>query len=293
MKKLKLHFLYNKSQRNGILFLILVIVSLQVFSFLMNDFKKDLADLNTDEIQAFQQQIDSLKIVEIENRKPKIFPFNPNYITDFKGAQLGMSVDEIDRLLAFRKGGKFVNSKSDFQKLTKISDSLLDKISPYFKFPDWVTNPQKNQNSNFKKYPTKPKVILSTTDINLATAEDFTSISGIGETLSQRIINYKKRLQGFTFEDQLYEVWNIDKEVIDRLLDVFKIETKPKIQKININTASFKEVLKNPYIDYELCKAIFNYKDQIAEYQSLTELKKIPNFPTEKYDRIALYLLAE
>jgi len=273
--------------------LILVIVSLQVFSFLMNDFKKDLADLNTDEIQAFQQQIDSLKIVEIENRKPKIFPFNPNYITDFKGAQLGMSVDEIDRLLAFRKGGKFVNSKSDFQKLTKISDSLLDKISPYFKFPDWVTNPQKNQNSNFKKYPTKPKVILSTTDINLATAEDFTSISGIGETLSQRIINYKKRLQGFTFEDQLYEVWNIDKEVIDRLLDVFKIETKPKIQKININTASFKEVLKNPYIDYELCKAIFNYKDQIAEYQSLTELKKIPNFPTEKYDRIALYLLAE
>ena len=285
--------MYNKSQRNGILFLILVIVSLQVFSFLMNDFKKDLADLNTDEIQAFQQQIDSLKIVEIENRKPKIFPFNPNYITDFKGAQLGMSVDEIDRLLAFRKGGKFVNSKSDFQKLTKISDSLLDKISPYFKFPDWVTNPQKNQNSNFKKYPTKPKVILSTTDINLATAEDFTSISGIGETLSQRIINYKKRLQGFTFEDQLYEVWNIDKEVIDRLLDVFKIETKPKIQKININTASFKEVLKNPYIDYELCKAIFNYKDQIAEYQSLTELKKIPNFPTEKYDRIALYLLAE
>jgi DNA uptake protein ComE-like DNA-binding protein len=259
----------------------------------MNDFKKDLADLNTDEIQAFQQQIDSLKLIELENRKPKIFPFNPNYINDFKGSQLGMSVDEIDRLLEFRKGGRFVNSASDFQKITEVSDSLLDEISIYFKFPDWVTNPQKNENSNFKKYPTKPKVEISTTDINLATAQDFTSISGIGEKLSERIINYRKRLQGFIFESQLYEVWNIDKEVIDRLLEVFSVQSKPTIKKININTATFKEILKNPYIDYELCKAIFNYKDQIAEYQSLTELKEIPNFPADKYDRIVLYLLAE
>ena len=170
----------------------------------------------------------------------------------------------------------------------------MAEISSYFKFPDWVTNQSQNNNSStFKKYPSKPKTKISTSDINLATAEDLQTISGIGEKLSERIINYKNRLQGFTFESQLYEVWKIDKEVIDRLLNVFKVQTKPDIKKININTATFKEVLKNPYIDYELCKAIFEYKKQIAEYQSLTELKKISNFPIDKYDRIVLYLLAE
>mgnify|MGYP000713291892 CR=1 FL=1 len=294
MKIFKSHFWYNKSQRNGILLLILLIIVLQFFSYQINNFDDKLVDLNTDENLAFQKQIDSLKILEIENRKSKIFPFNPNYITDFKGAQLGMSIGEIDRLHKFRESNKFVNSVSDFQKVTDVSDSLLDKISPYFKFPDWVTS--RNQNvisSAVEKFYKKPKVKISTTDINLATAEDLTSIRGIGEKLSARIINYRKRLRGFSFESQLYEVWKIDAAVIDRLLKTFKIVSTPDIKKININTATFKEVLKNPYIDYELCKAIFNYKDQIAEYQSLTELKQIPNFPIDKYDRIVLYLLAE
>lgn len=49
-----------------------------------------------------------------------------------------MSVEQIDRLLAYRKQGKFANSPKEFQQVTGISDSLLNAISPYFKFPDWV-----------------------------------------------------------------------------------------------------------------------------------------------------------
>ena len=49
-----------------------------------------------------------------------------------------MSIEEIDRLHSFRKKNKYVNSIEEFQELTKMSDSLLNKISPYFKFPDWV-----------------------------------------------------------------------------------------------------------------------------------------------------------
>ena len=68
---------------------------------------------------------------------------------------------------------------------------------------------------------------------------------------------------------------------------------KPKIQKFNVNTATFKEVLKNPYIDYELCKKIFNYRDEVAELQNISELKNIDGFPLNKYDRIILYLEAK
>ncbi|HKJ06698.1 MAG TPA: helix-hairpin-helix domain-containing protein, partial [Flavobacteriaceae bacterium] len=73
----------------------------------------------------------------------------------------------------------------------------------------------------------------------------------------------------------------------------FKITSLPEIKKVNVNTASFKQVLHLPYIDYELTKKIFNYRDEVAEIQSLDELKKIDDFPLEKFNRIALYLEAK
>ena len=90
--------------------MVILIITLQSI-IVFGDFSSDEnIDLDSSEVLAFHQQIDSLKIVELENRKPKIFPFNPNYITDYKGEQLGMSLYEIDKLLAFRKTGKFINS---------------------------------------------------------------------------------------------------------------------------------------------------------------------------------------
>jgi hypothetical protein len=56
---------------------------------------------------------------------------------------------------------------------------------------------------------------------------------------------------------------------------------------------SFRELLKNPYLDYELCKKIFEYKEEVAELQDISELKNIIDFPLELYDRIVLYLVAE
>ena len=57
--------------------------------------------------------------------------------------------------------------------------------------------------------------------------------------------------------------------------------------------ASFKALLKNPYIDYSLCKNIFEYRDEVAELQNISELKNIIDFPLDKYDRIVLYLNVE
>ncbi|MGJ8744721.1 helix-hairpin-helix domain-containing protein [Polaribacter sp.] len=300
MNFFKSHFWYHKSQRNGIFFLLISIIILQLVIVFGNFSSEENSDVNTPQVLAFHKQIDSLKFLEIENRKPKVFPFNPNYITDYKGEQLGMCIEEIDRLLAFRKTKKFVNSKEEFQKVTKISDSLLNKISPYFKFPDWIVkNSQKKQYSNSsvaKKNQSsfnKLKNKITTTDINKATAEDLKTVYGIGEKLSERIIKYRTKLQGFSFDYQLNEVWGLEKEVAEKVLAIFKIIEKPTIKKVNVNTVSFKELLKNPYIDYNLCIKIFNYKDEVAELQEISQLKNITNFPLDLYDRIVLYLVAE
>ena len=296
MKIFKSHFWYNKSQRNGIFLLIVLILVLQILMY-TDVFSSDaIIDTNQTELLAFQNQIDSLKAIEIENRKPKMYRFNPNYITDYKGAQLGMFSQEIDRLLTFRKTNKFINSKKEFQKVTKVSDSLLFKISSNFKFPDWVVkrNQQKpNPSPKRTKQSVYKKKSISTKDINKATAKDFKTISGIGVAFSARIIKYRSKLQGFSFESQLAEVWGLDKKLAEKVVSTFKIIEKPRIKKINVNTVTFKELLRNPYIDYELCKKIFNYRDEVAELQDISELKNIKDFPMDLYDRIVLYLLAE
>lgn len=290
MNSLKSHFRYNKSQRNGIFFLLMLIVILQGI-FFFADFSSDETNaISRNEIVAFQQEMDSLKNVEIEKATPKIYPFNPSFITDYKGHQLGMNLDEIDKLLVFRSQGKYINSTKHFQEITGVNDSLLAKISPYFKFPDWITS-KKAKGTPYSKNSVEKAIQKK--DINTASAEDLRIINGIGEKLSQRIVDYRTKLQGFSFNDQIFEVWGLNKEVADKVLRYFEVGAKPSIQKINVNTATFKEVLAVVYLDYELTKKIFRHKDEVAEIQSIEELKKIDGFPLEKFGRIALYLEAK
>lgn len=285
MNIFKSHFRYSKRQRNGIFSLLILVVVLQVIIFYADFSTEEEALVNKQEFIAFQKELDSLKSLETTNSKPKIFPFNPNYITDFKGYQLGMSVEEIDKLLAYRNQGKFINSTEEFQEITGINDSLLQVMSPYFKFPNWVTE-TKNA----------PKTVITTfeiKDINKATEDDLKQVYGIGDKLANRIVNYRNKLQGFSFNNQLYEVWNLDSLVVVETLKYYQVIESPTIQKINVNTASFKEILSIVYIDFELTKKIFAYKEEVAEIQSIDELKKIDGFPLDKFDRIALYLVAE
>ena len=142
MKNIKSHFTFLKAERSGILCMIFLIFTVQGIYFYTNPTETPTLFADA-EVVSYQQQIDSLKLLAIEERKPKIFPFNPNFITDYKGFTLGMSNEEIDRLHKFRATNKYVNSAEEFQTVTKVSDTLLGKLQPYFKFPEWVTNKKK------------------------------------------------------------------------------------------------------------------------------------------------------
>ena len=290
MKSIQSHFSYNRRQRNGIFFLLLIIVFLQSFIFFVDFSSEETIDFSSNEIALFQIEMDSLNKVVLESKKPKIYPFNPNFITDYKGAQLGMSIEEIDNLHAFREKGSYINTVKQFKEVTKINDSLLSKISQYFKFPDWVTSSATILKGESRNKTKRPIVKL---DINLANASDLRIVNGIGEKLADRIIDYRTKLKGFSFNNQLYEVWNLDKELVDKVLQFFEVVESPIIQKINVNEATFKEILAIVYIDYELTKKIVNYRVEVAEIQNIEELKKIEGFPLEKFDRIALYLAAQ
>ncbi|MEN0010781.1 helix-hairpin-helix domain-containing protein [Flavobacterium nitrogenifigens] len=221
---------------------------------------------------------------------PKIYPFNPNFITDFKGYKLGMSVAEIDRLLAFRKTNRYVNSAEEFQQVTLISDSLLKTMSPYFKFPDWVTGKKNKQYVDYSKskFDKKPQIVMM--DINEATQEDLIKIYGIGPALSERILKEKAKYGAFMSMEQMEHIWGLSPEVIENLNKHFHIKTIPNIDKVKINTASIKELSQFPYFRYALAREIVVYRSMNGDIKVPDDLKKIKGFPIEKVNIIEKYL---
>ena len=268
------HFRFSKSQRSGIFFLILIVVGIQFLTVGWGVFKIERS------ISAKKVSIVTENNVE---QKFQHYKFNPNYLTDFKGYSLGLSTEEINALFEYREAGDFVNSSLEFQKVTGVSDSLLKTIDPYVKFPEFKTLPQK---TIIKKHFEKA-------DVNLANPKDFENVYGIGEKLGLRIVKYRDLLGGFYFKDQLNEVYGLDEATVKQVWKLFDIKKLPNFKKLDVNQATVKELNNLPYIDWELAKKIVSYRSAHLKINSIDELTKIEDFPSDKLNRIELYLAAE
>jgi len=270
-----------------------ILILLQFTLFFVDFSVDENQQIDKDEFYVIQHKIDSLKRIHKDSITQRTYQFNPNFLTDFRAYQMGMSEQEIDRLLIFREKGKFANSAREFQQVTGVSDSLLNIMSPFFKFPEWTQKKKNDQGSKKTSQQTQTSSNRKVKDLNTVTAEELSHINGLSDKLAKRIIAYRDKLQGFYEDDQLFEVYYLDKEIGNQILQRFQVIEKPLIQKIDINSASFKEILKTPYIDYKLTQKICNYRDENIHFNDLEELKKIDSFPIEKFDRIALYLSAQ
>lgn len=287
---IKSYFQLSKDQRSGIFLLLLLIFVVQVgYYYWVSQKSHESESASQQEWLSLQKVVDSLKLTQNET-KATMYPFNPNFITDYKGQQLGMSVAEINRLFEFRKLNKYVNSAKEFQQITQVSDSLLGVISPFFKFPDWANQPKKNYLNNYQKREDSKKPPIVVKDINEATADDLVKLYGIGPALSERILKRKTSLGAFVSMEQMNEIWGLSPEVIEQLNLHFEIAKVPTIEKIAINDLATKELAQFPYFNYALAKEIVIYRSMHNGIKSVEDLTKIKGMPNEKIKIIALYL---
>ena len=289
-KVIQSYFNFTREQRSGIFILFGIIIVLQIIYFFAPFYSEPKDNPEKQKWLSLQSQVDALK-KDANGETNKMYLFNPNFITDYKGYKLGMSISEIDRLLAFRKENKYVNSAKEFQNVTKVSDSLLNVMAPYFKFPDWVN--QNNSPRQYKKYSNpafakKENIVLI--DINQATKEDLVKIYGIGDAISLRILKQKELLGGFVSMEQMNDVWGLSPEVIENLNTHFKVSVLPDFKKIDINNASLKELTQFYYFRYALAKQIVTYRSMKGKINNIEDLTKIKGFPVDKANLIGLYL---
>ena len=232
---------------------------------------------------AAQQWLDSLQAEAQSAKKSYTYIYNPNALSDYQGYMLGMTPAEIDRLIRFRVQGQSVKSPAEFQRITGVSDSLLNLISPRLRF----TQANRGRTSQPLK---KANKIFPLAEINSAKASALMRIKGIGPVLSERIVKFRNRLQGFQVNEQLYDVYGLDRSVADRVLQRYAVLQKPEINPISINQATARELAHLVYLNWEIARQIVQYREVNGPYESLEELTKIEDFPSDKIDRINLYL---
>lgn len=287
---------FSKGHYFGIAILLALVGLMQLsFYWLDSQPSSDAINLPQEEKKWLLQQngIDSLKEVTQENTA-KIYPFNPNFISDYKGYKFGMTVEQIDKLHNLRKQNKYVNSNEEFQILTGVSNEWMKKYAPYFKFPDWVTNKSSNKyQSNFEnKYQKfeKKETKIIVQDINTANQEELEKVYMIGEKLALKIIVEREKFGGFADMEQLTFIWGISPDAIEDLNKRFEIKSTENLKKIKINELPIKELQKFPYFNYTIAKNIVTYRSMNGEIKNIEDLTNVKQFPVEKLKIIAVYL---
>lgn len=290
MNSLKSHTIYHKRKRRGILlFALLVLVCTAIAITFEPETTLTITEEEKAKVLVFQQEIDALKRAEIENRKPKIYPFNPTLLTDYKGYQLGMSVAEIDRVIRFRESGKWFNSTAEFQRVSQVSDSLLATLSPYFKWPEWMTEKKSQKVSTKKTWKTTEEK----QDLNLVSYEILAALDGVTEEAATKIIQYRTKIGGFQVDYQVHSVYDVPKDQKRAVLNHYTVKEKPEVALVNVNTATASDLSTVPLLNYELAKEIVDYRTLREGISLLEELKELEGMTDFKYDIIKLYLHIE
>lgn len=274
MPRSPFRFVLSKPQGGAVLILLLLLIGVQLYRLLVKT--SALTPIDLSQAQSYQAQLDSLRLTE-NAQAPIVYQYNPNYLTDYRAYTLGIPPEAFDKLLRYRQTNSYVNTPKQFQEVTKLSDSLMEKLLPQLKF-----------SKRFVKSKSKGEVLLKK-DINKATASDFEEVSGIGAVLSERIVKYRSYLSGFSVLEQCYEVYGLDSLVVQRLWERFEIQSLPEIERLDLTTASLQELEHIPYLNRADARKIIAYRTRNKGISRAVLSELFVNSPN-KLQRIELYL---
>ncbi len=152
---------------------------------------------------------------------------------------------------------------------------------------DHTVNEKTEYKPTSKTVLKKEKVQLN---INEATADQFSQLYGIGPVFSKRIVNYREALGGFVSVDQVGTTYGIDADTFLSIKSQLSITSNFQPRKVNVNTADLEALAKHPYISDQLAKQIINYREKVAAFGSVEEIKKLYFVDEALYQKLYPYI---
>jgi len=156
---------------------------------------------------------------KLTHRSYENFRFNPNTATLEDFQRLGFSQRQAEAIDNYRrKGGRF-RRKEDFKKSYVVEDSVYQRLQSFIDIPKL--------------------------DINAADSADFDALPGIGPFYAARMVSYRQELHGYSYPEQLMDIYHFDKEKYAGLSDLIVVgPSKP----YELWTLPEDSLRKHPYI---------------------------------------------
>jgi competence ComEA-like helix-hairpin-helix protein len=214
--------------------------------------------------------------------------FDPNVVTIPEMVAMGIRVKDAKTLLKYRKYNPF-SKPEDLKKLYFMKEDFYSKLEPYIRIESKVIAVNsKDQSTNYSKPKENYKAVKP--DINAADTTALKKVYGIGSYLAKQIVWYRNKLGWFENIEQLKEVKGMRTEAYERIKDKVVLG-KVVPEKLNLNVATWKEIIRHPYINKEQTNKIVRYKKEFGTILTLEELVIIEVFTKAEEKKLGPYLV--
>lgn len=206
-------------------------------------------------------QAESVRLIA-SGKRTESFRFNPNTASVEDLCRLGFSLKQAQSIDNYRqKGGRF-RRKEDFARSYVVADSVFRRLEPYIDIP--------------------------LVDLNLADSAAFDALPGIGGWFASKIIEHRKALGGYSYKEQLLDIYRFDQEKFDGLKDLITISDEHTVP-YPLWTLPADSLRRHPYIDnLETAKAIVLYRETMpADRWTVENLRDAGILSSEAADKLS------
>ena len=136
----------------------------------------------------------AVEAVRRAGRRVETFRFNPNTVSVEDLIRLGFSEKQAQAIDNYRAAGGRFRRREDFAKSFVVADSVYRRLERFIDIPKL--------------------------DLNAADSSALDDLPGIGPWYAARILAYRDELGGYSFPEQLLDIYRFDQEKYDALSDL-------------------------------------------------------------------------
>lgn len=209
--------------------------------------------------------------------------FDPNTL-DLNGwISLGFTEKQANVIITYRDK----NMKGSFKTLDDIKNCFVisaekfEELKPFIKLNSSTMAKKTDDKKPENKHG---KTDFSKTDMNSVTFKQLLEF-GLDEKSAGSMIGFRKKLGGFMTKDQILETYNIDKELVQKLLSIAPLDNS-KVERHTLVDAPEEWLKNHPYFKYSADKIIFYRVNNPDDKKIWKFLKTKPEYEA----RMRLYL---
>ena len=280
-------FGFSRSEAHGVMILLLMVFSVMLVGhFLPRIWRYEHPIYSEITMEEWDKQVKGAIRVREAKVEPKSKPiprekfyFDPNLASRADFVALGFKEVVASRVVNYRMAGGSFTKTGDLKKIYGINTDLIDELDDWIRIPEVEVPPPQPED----------EVEMVSFELNTASKSQLLEIRGIGEVLSSRIVGFREKLGGFHDFHQLNEVYKLSEDAIVELKRHTTIDPTA-VKTILLNEASSRQLSGHPYIDYNVARAIINYREVHGPFQSLSSLTKIKILNDSILTRVSPYL---